>query len=79
MKAYRGTIVGFNSSMGSGLATLFVEERRGRVAAIPCDAGPAGRALRSAFGDQVIGQEIEFAVDEIGVLSGFTPVEEVAS
>lgn len=77
MKAYRGTIVGFNSSMGSGLATLFVEETHGRIAAIPADAGPCSRALRSAFGDRVIGQEISIEVDELGILASFTPIGEV--
>jgi hypothetical protein len=77
MTTFSGTIVGYNSIMGSGLATLFVAERRGRVTAIPCDAGPSSRALRSAFGDRVIGQEISFVVDELGILSSFTPIGEV--
>ena len=71
-----GQIVGFHSSMGSGIATLAIAvEPEGYIAHVPCEAGQTCRALRSAFGDAIIGQEIEFELDTLGVLANFTPQE----
>jgi hypothetical protein len=50
-----------HGSFGSGLAMLAVDEEvpggAPRLVSIPCEAGPTIRALRSAFGDEVAGQE----------------------
>jgi len=76
MTTRSGQIVGFNSTMGSGIATLSVAvEPQGYVAHVPCEAGPTVRALRNAFGDAIIGQEIEFELDTLGVLASFIPRE----
>lgn len=77
----KGTIAGIEWERGSGLAMVGIDEETtggtSRRVAIPCDAGPTFRALRSAFGDEVAGQEVLFTVDNLGVLEGFSPVEEV--
>jgi len=72
-----GQIVGFYGTLGSGIATLAIAvEPQGYVAHVPCENAPTVRALRSAFGDSIIGQEIEFTTDERGLLESF---QEVAS
>jgi len=71
-----GQIVGFHSSMGSGIATLAIAvEPQGYVAHVPCENAPTVRALRDAFGNDIIGQEIEFELDNLGILANFTPRE----
>ena len=47
-----------------------------RLVTIPCDAGPTSRALRSASGDEVVGQGVYFSMANIGVLVGFAPIED---
>jgi hypothetical protein len=73
-------LVSLHGSWGSGLAMLTVDEevpgRGTRLVSIPCDAGPTSRALRAAFGDEVVGQEVYFSTDEIGVLWGFAPIDD---
>jgi hypothetical protein len=76
MTARSGQIVGFYGTMGSGIATLAIAiEPQGYVAHVPCENAPTVRALRDAFGNDVIGQEIEFVIDDRGLLSTFTPQE----
>jgi hypothetical protein len=69
----------FHCSWGSGLALLTVDVEMPHIDTkriiIPCDAGPTTRALRSAFGDDVTGQEILFSVDNLGLLEAFAPIE----
>ena len=76
----KGTLLSLHGSWGSGLALLTVDEEvphgATRLVTIPCDAGPTSRALRSAFGDEVAGQEVLFPVDALGILDGFTPVRD---
>jgi hypothetical protein len=50
-----GTIISFQGSWGSGLATLVLQADDGQAYHIPCDNGPTVRALAAAFGDGVIG------------------------
>lgn len=50
-----GTVVSFQGSWGSGLATLVLRSDDGQVHSIPCDSGATVRALAAAFGDGVIG------------------------
>ena len=50
--------------MGSGLVT------------IPCEAGCTFRALGSAFGQEIVGEEIYFKVDNLGVLECFSPIDD---
>jgi hypothetical protein len=80
MKTEQGTIVDFSGSWGSGVATLRVKVGR-KTRSIYCENGPTVRALASMFEgviapghsvnvDALRGQEIRFAVDEIGMLAG---------
>jgi hypothetical protein len=78
----KGTLLSLHGSFGSGLALLTVNEvvphGATRSVTIPCDAGPTSRALRSAFGDEVAGQEVLFSVDALGILDGFLPLRDAA-
>jgi hypothetical protein len=80
----KGTITAFGGSWGSGLGFLAIDG-----IGIPCDNAPTVRALEGAFGDviapnhsvnqaAIIGKEIYYSVDDIGVLDGFTPVDEAS-
>jgi len=74
----KGTLLSLHGSLGSGLALLTVDEEvpggAPWLVSIACDAGPTIRALRSAFGDSVIGQEVLFSLDALGILEGFAPL-----
>jgi len=84
----KGKILEFRGSWGSGLGTLFIEDSEtGEVEAVLCENGPTVRALEAAFGNVITpghsacgsghkGQEIFWSVDDLGLLSGFTPVEQ---
>ena len=76
MTTRSGQIVGFYGTLGSGIATIAITvEPQGYIAHVPCENAPTVRALRDAFGDKVIGQEIEFELDTLGILANFTPRE----
>jgi len=88
-KIHKGTIVEFVGSWSSGLATLRIEDAEGITHNVPCDNGPLGRALISAFGANggghtidntaIRGKEIYWAWDDMGLyMSAFTPVEEAS-
>lgn len=81
MTIRRGVLVSLHGAWGAGLAMLTVDEEvpggAMRLVTIPCDAGPTSRALRSASGDEVAGQEVYFSTDNIGVLVGFASIEDV--
>lgn len=79
---YSGTITGFSGSWGSGIATLFVNERP-----VPCENSPTVRALAEAFPDVIgeghrvnvqslVGKRILFSTGEFGLLEGFTPEDD---
>lgn len=77
----KGTIEAFHGSWMSGLAELVIDGMP-----IMCDNGPTGRALCGAFdaagaghtinNDAIAGKEVVYSVDDMGMLLGFTPVEE---
>ena len=80
----QGTIEGFSGSWGSGLGYLIISGTP-----VPCDNGPTVRALRDAFGDDVIArghtanndpitdQEVVYWLDDFGlVLGGFIPISD---
>jgi len=80
---YKGKLKAFRGSWGSGLGFLEFYDR----APVPCENAPTVRALDSCFGDfiaanhsidntAIAGREIAFSVDAIGVLFGFTPLEQ---
>lgn len=85
----KGKLIGFAGSWGSGIGYLVLENSKGKQVRIPCENGPTVRALDACFG--VIGPghcvdlnsecfknkvEIYYAVDDLGLLSGFTPATE---
>ncbi len=78
----KGTIEGFSGSWGSGMGYLIIDGKP-----IPCDNAPTVRALEGCFGnviarghsvnnDAIKGKEVVYSVDGIGLLLGFTPVED---
>lgn len=75
-----GTIVGFETNRRSGLATVFFEH--GECAFV--ESGFGLRQFTAAFGRLrgAVGQPIQYEIDELGILTDFTPViaygEEVA-
>lgn len=75
---YRGTIVGFSGSWGSGIATLIINHKP-----VMCENAPTVRALEACFGNIIAshkknlkGKKIAFSLDAIGILEGFTPLDE---
>jgi len=84
----RGTIAGFRGSWMSGLATLIVRREDGSLDMVPCDNAPTVRALEACFGgviapgrtvnvDAIRGREIEYGMDDMGLVLGWIrPVEE---
>jgi len=83
----KGIIEGFNGSWSSGIAQLMIKKEN-QIVAVNCDNSPTVRALDGCFdvisaGHSVdmknaIGREIFYSVDGIGILEGFTPVEEAS-
>jgi len=86
----KGVIRGFSGSWHSGIASLTVEHEDGTVVDIPCDNAYTVRALDAAFGDvitaghsvnqeSIVGEEIYYSYDEMGLLlGGFTPASEAS-
>lgn len=83
---FMGKITGYESSWGSGMATLIVELPSGEKTHVHADSGPLGRALGDMFdayspghsinADKVIGHNVFFWMDEMGLtLGGLIPVE----
>ncbi len=84
----KGILKQFGGSWGSGMGFLSIEVD-GNIKQFPCDNGTTVRSLESAFGNVITdghtangegykNQEVYFSVDDIGVLEGFTPVEEAS-
>ena len=82
-----GTILGLYGSWISGLATLTVQKDDGSLDMVFCDNGQTVRAFDAAFGDVIgeahtinnkalEGKRISYSKDFVGVLEGFTPLEE---
>lgn len=78
-----GTIIGFAGSWGSGLGVLMFSDH----APVHCDNAQTVRALDSCFGgfispnhavnpEAIHGKRISFSTDALGLLEGFSPVEE---
>ncbi len=77
-----GTIVSFAGSWGSGLGTLVFEDN-----SVFCENGATVRALENCFGEVIAaghtvnqaaikGREVVYSVDNMGILIGFTPVDD---
>ena len=88
MTIRKGIIVSFSGSWGSGLGILKIKDAEtGTIESVPCENATTVRALQAAFGDTITsghsangngykGQEIFWAMDDMGlVLAGFQPVD----
>lgn len=66
-------ILGFSGHPMSGLWQIHLSD--GNIVFI--ESGHGMRQIAAAFGSpkQAVGQLIEYSVDDLGVLAGFTPVE----
>lgn len=80
----RGTLGKFLGSWSSGLGFLEIDGHP-----IPCENALTVRALDACFGDVIQlghavssegfeGREVVYSVDDLGLLLGFTPIEEWA-
>ena len=78
------TIKGLSGTWGSGIAMLALQEGDD-VLHIPCENAPTVRALDSIFGNVIlpghraevpVGQEIQFALDDSGLLAAIAPAGE---
>ena len=76
------TIRGLSYQFPSGLATLHLEEPDGSTPSVYVEAGAGLRALASCYGategsgdllEKIVGQEIVYDTDSMGVLEAFTP------
>ena len=84
----KGILKQFSGSYGSGLGTLSIEVD-GTIQDFHCDNGTTVRSLESAFGNVITEghtadgdgykeQEVFFSADFVGMIEGFTPVEDVS-
>jgi hypothetical protein len=58
----KGTLEGFASHWGSGLAQLVLKNEINETVRIPCDSGPTGRALIAAFDCAAPGHSIDSSI-----------------
>ncbi|WP_026487619.1 hypothetical protein [Caldanaerobius polysaccharolyticus] len=82
------TIMDFEGSWLSGLATLVVKDEKGNVKRIPCENGPTVRALAEMFPDvigpghtvnmaAIKGKKIRYGMDDFGLVLGWiSPAED---
>lgn len=77
-----GTIVGVEAS--GGIITLTLKNKDGSKTTVHADNGPLVRALNEAFpgfivpghrfdSERVVGEQIEYEVDDLGMMAGFQP------
>lgn len=82
MTTRRGIITGFRGNWASGLGFLFVDG-----VPVVCENAQTVRCLDGAFGDviaaghtvnqeAIVGQEIIYTTDHLGMLEAFTPIDE---
>jgi hypothetical protein len=82
MECTRGIIEGFGGSWGSGIGVLY-------ISGIPvnCENAQTVRSLDACFGNvitsghgvnqnAIIGKDIVYTTDRLGMLEGFTPYED---
>jgi hypothetical protein len=78
---YKGTLIGFSGLWGSGIGQLLFSDQ----SAVMCENGATVRALQGFFGNVIDDghkasikspREIVYSVDDMGLLLGFTPVED---
>jgi hypothetical protein len=79
----RGTIMSVSASWGSGLMALSIKKGDGKIEIVRGDNGPTVRALMNVFGsdivrghslqvDRIVGQEIGYDTDDLGLLAYIT-------
>ena len=84
---YKGTILGFSGSWGSGIGYLKIKDSRtGKIKSVACENAETVRALQNAFGDTIseghtvnpkggyVGEEIYYQMESWGTMAGFEPV-----
>jgi hypothetical protein len=78
---YKGTLTGFSGSWMSGIGQLIFSDRP----AVMCENAQTVRSLQACYGDVIdkghtasikSPREIVYSVDDVGLLLGFTPVDE---
>ena len=64
-----GTLVGIETTRGSGIAYL-VFENEGKRVWVPCENAPTFRALANMFGNPMdgIGDVLQYTTDDLGLL-----------
>lgn len=76
----KGTITGFSGNWMSGIGYVIIDG-----VPVMCENGATVRALQNCFGNVIDAghrasikepREIVYSVDDMGLLMGFTPVEE---
>jgi len=78
----KGKIIGFKAQFLSGIAELTIEKRIllfiKKTKKIPCENPTTTRTLEQAFGNltNTKNKEIEYFVDELGILKSFQPTGE---
>lgn len=79
MKTVIGTLMGFDGSMGSGIAYLVVQDDKKVTHTIPCENAPTMRALLSIYDDglaEAFGSaRVTCTIDFLGLLSSIQPEE----
>ena len=84
----RATILDFKGTWGSGIAMLSLQVGNGMKLDVPCENAQTVRALDSCFGgvispghgvnvEAIKGKEIYFGLDDLGMLEGFSLVNEM--
>lgn len=88
----RGSILEFRGSWSSGIGYLVFQDESGDTVSVPCENAPTVRALEACFGNVIAGghtvaqgeeagyynREVFWFQDFMGMLDGFTPVEEAS-
>lgn len=69
---YQGTIVDISGGM-SGIAQITIDQGDGDTTTVMVESGFGVRQLVNAFDGNPIGQQIEYDVDDMGIMTNFVP------
>lgn len=81
----KGTIIGFQGSLFSGIASLIIKDEKAKVKEIPCENTATVRALDACYGGVIgpgrtahqrpfVGKKIFYQYGDLGLLDRFVPV-----
>jgi len=65
----RGTIVGFQGALFSGIGHLIIRGKHGVDQRIPCESAQTFNMLSGVFGGSIRGKRVEYTVDATGLLA----------